>query len=156
MENEDNVIQVLNDLLKINNDRVEGYDKAAEEVDEFDLKTIFRSMADDSTKNASKLTLEIMKLGGDAKIGSTTTSGKIYRIWMEVKSTLTNNDTQSVLNACEFGEDAAQTAYKEALKHDELTDSIRLLITDQQLSLKASHDTIKRYRDSELQTKQFN
>ena len=51
--------EVLNGLLQINNDRVEGYQKAAEETPELDLKTVFKSMADESKKNASELIREI-------------------------------------------------------------------------------------------------
>jgi len=156
MKTQDDIIQVLNDLLKINNDRIEGYEKASEEVFEFDLKTIFRGMADDSRKNASALTSEIIKQGGAADINQTTASGKIYRIWMDVKSTLAGNDRHSTLSLCEYGEDAAQSAYKEALRHTELPASLRELILDQQISLKAAHDTIKRYRDTEVQPNHYN
>ena len=45
-----NVTQVLNGLLKINNDRIEGYQNAAGGTCESDLKTIFTSMADESKK----------------------------------------------------------------------------------------------------------
>lgn len=156
MKTQDDIIQVLNDLLKINNDRVEGYEKAIEEVFEFDLKTIFRSMAEESRKYASALTKEVIKLGGAADINQTTASGKIYRIWMDVKSSLAGNDRHSTLGLCEYGEDAAQAAYKEALRHNELTSPLRELILDQQISLKSSHDTIKKYRDTEVQPNHYN
>ena len=156
MKTQDDIIQVLNDLLKINNDRVEGYEKASEEVFEFDLKTIFRGMSDESRKNAATLTSEVIRLGGAADINQTTTSGKIYRVWMDVKSSLAGNDRHSTLGLCEYGEDAAQAAYKEALRHTELTAPLRELILDQQISLKGSYDTIKRYRDTETQPHHYN
>ena len=156
MKTQDDIIQVLNDLLKINNDRVEGYEKAIEEVFEFDLKTIFRGMAEESRKNSSALTREIIRLGGAADINQTTASGKIYRVWMDVKSSLTGNDRHSTLSLCEYGEDAAQAAYKEALRNKELTSPLRELILDQQISLKEAHDTIKRYRDTEVQPHHYN
>jgi uncharacterized protein (TIGR02284 family) len=68
---------------------------------------------------------------------------------MDVKATFTGNDRQSILNACEFGEDAAQKAYKDALASDaEIDVTTRQLITTQQASLKTSHDLIKKYRDA--------
>src|ERR1700712_1740886 len=110
-----NAIEILNDLLKINNDRVEGYSKASGEINDIDLKTVFLSMADESRKIASELVREIRKSGGEAQSSSTTAAGKIYRTWMDVKSTFTGKDRQATLNSCEFGEDAAQKAYKEAI-----------------------------------------
>jgi len=156
METQDKIVQVLNDLLRINNDRIEGYEKAAEEVFEFDLKTIFRGMAEESRKNVSALTREIIKLGGAADINQTTASGKIYRVWMDVKSRLTGNDRHSTLSLCEYGEDAAQAAYREALRENDLTSPLRELILDQQITLKVAHDTIKRYRDTEVQPHHYN
>ena len=142
----ENTIEILNDLLRINNDRVAGYKKAVDEVKEYDLKNVFEGMADDSRKNAAELTREIKKYGGDPDAG-TTTGGKIYRTWMDVKTAFTGKDGHSVLASCEFGEDAAQHAYRDAIAFVNLPPEVRQLVRNQQIALKASHDTIKRYRD---------
>ncbi len=143
----ENAIEVLNDLLRINNDRVEGYKKAIDEVKEYDLKNVFEGMADESRRNATELEHEIKKYGGEPDAGSTTTGGKIYRTWMDVKTAFTGKDGHSVLASCEFGEDAAQRAYKDAIAATDLPADARQVIRNQQVALKASHDTIKRYRD---------
>ncbi len=141
---------VLNDLIEINNDRIAGYEKAADETKglDVDLKAIFYKMADESRKYKSELTLEVNRLGGDPVTDATTNSGKIYRVWMDLKATFSGHDRQAVLESCEFGEDAAQKAYKAALSSDaEMDADTRQLITSQQSSLKTSHDLIKKYRD---------
>jgi len=79
----------------------------------------------------------------------TTTSGKIYRAWMDIKAAFTGKDRQTVLNNCEFGEDAAQKAYRDAEKSEDLLPNARMLITNQKLELKSSHDKVKILRDSE-------
>jgi uncharacterized protein (TIGR02284 family) len=67
---------------------------------------------------------------------------------MDVKATFSGHNRQTVLENCEFGEDAAQKAYEAALKSDaEISADIRQLITNQKSSLKTSHDVIKKYRD---------
>jgi len=145
----DNVVEVLNDLIQINNDRIAGYNRAADETDteDLDLKAIFNRMADESRKYVSELTEEVVRIGGEPT-SSTTASGKIYRAWMDVKATFTGHDRKSVLASCEFGEDAAQKAYDAALSTDEsLPMEIRQLIANQKASLKTSHDVIKKYRD---------
>ena len=149
MGKHNDVIEVLNDLIQINNDRIEGYERAADEARDIDvdLRAVFSRMAEESRKYAAELTQEVVKLGGDPATG-TTASGKIYRVWMDVKATFTGHDRQSVLASCEFGEDAAQKAYDLALKSDApLTIDIRQLIVNQKASLKTSHDLIKKYRD---------
>ena len=142
---------VLNDLIKINNDRTKGYVNAAEQAKtiDVDLQAIFNKMADQSRKFAAALTYEVGRLGGEAATG-TSGSGNIHRAWMDVKVTFSGKDRQTILDSCEFGEDAAQKAYKTALGSDaEISANTRQLITEQQESLKTSHDTIKKYRDAQ-------
>jgi len=147
--NNDNLTEVLNDLIRINNDRITGYEKAADEARniDVDLRTIFSRMAEESRQYAAELTQEVVKVGGEPATG-TTNSGKIYRAWMDVKATFTGSSRQAILENCEFGEDAAQKAYDSALKSDaEINADVRQLITKQKASLKTSHDVIKKYRD---------
>ena len=149
MATNDNLIEVLNDLIRINNDRIVGYEKAAEEARDIDvdLRATFTRMAEESRQYAAELTQEVVRLGGEPATG-TTNSGKIYRVWMDVKATFTGNSRQAILENCEFGEDAAQKAYDSALKSDaEISAETRQLITNQKASLKTSHDVIKKYRD---------
>ena len=106
-------------------------------------------MADESRQYASELRSEVQRHGGDTAT-DTTVSGKIYRVWMDIKAAFTGKSRKTVLENCEFGEDAAQKAYDEALKSDApLPAETRQLIVNQKTSLKASHDTIKKYRDME-------
>jgi uncharacterized protein (TIGR02284 family) len=146
----DKLVEVLNDLIQINNDRVNGYERAAEETKDkdVDLQAIFTKMADDSRGYAAELTQEVRRLGGTPDTG-TTYSGKLYRVWMDVKAVFSGKDRQAILENCEFGEDAAQKAYREALASDaEIDAETRQLITDQQSELKTAHDLIKKYRDA--------
>ncbi|QNR83957.1 PA2169 family four-helix-bundle protein [Pedobacter riviphilus] len=142
--------EVLNDLVQINNDRIEGYEKARQELkdSDTDLKTLFLNMIGESQKYKMALATEVAALGEDIETG-TTNSGKIYRAWMDVKALFTGHDRKTVLNNCEFGEDAAQNAYKMALEEEDIPSNIRDLIADQKASLRVSHDEIKRLRDAQ-------
>ncbi len=55
------IIEVLNDLIRINNDRTAGYTRAAEDTKIVDvlLRTIFERMADESRQNAIELTAQV-------------------------------------------------------------------------------------------------
>lgn len=152
MENSTLNKEVLNDLIEINNDRVVGYEKAIEELkqEDGDLKSLFVEMIGQSHKLKSALVQEVQVLGADAESG-TTTSGKIYRAWMDLKAVFTGHNRETVLNNCEFGEDAAQKAYKMALETEGLSADLRALITEQKASLRMSHDQIKALRDQVAQ-----
>jgi len=148
MKSSKEIIEVLNDLIKINNDRIEGYDKAIENAKTIDigLQTIFSKMKSESIKYIAELHNRILQLGGEPT-DNTTVSGKLYRAWMDVKATFTGKDRKSLLDACEYGEDAAQKAYKDAIEEEGLPVDIRDLISEQKRSLRRSHDEIKAMRD---------
>ncbi|RYG14642.1 MAG: aldehyde dehydrogenase, partial [Chitinophagaceae bacterium] len=61
----------------------------------------------------------------------------------------TGHDRKTVLSNCEFGEDAAQKAYKMAIAEEGLSAHLKDLITTQKSELRISHDEIKALRDSQ-------
>ncbi|WP_312822779.1 PA2169 family four-helix-bundle protein [Epilithonimonas sp.] len=147
--NHDACIEAMNDLIKINNDRVEGYKKAIDELQDdehFDLKTVFSGMITESQQYRAELQNKIHEYGGSTEEGTTTT-GKLYRAWMDVKSAFAINDRASVLSACESGEDAAQKAYKSAIDDEDVMEETKVLLRQQKESLRTSHDKMKALRD---------
>nr|MBZ1360010.1 PA2169 family four-helix-bundle protein [Dyadobacter fermentans] len=144
------IIETLNDLILINNDRIVGYEKAYDETDttDTDLRSVYNSLANHSRDNVQELSSEVTALGGEPATG-TMVSGKLYRVWMDVRAAFSSDGRKTSLESSEFGEDAAQKAYNSALESDELTPELRALITRQKATLKSGHDTIKRLRDAE-------
>lgn len=142
-------LEILNDLIRINNDRISGYQKALENTEtlEAELKTVYSRMIDESYEYNRELSEQVVKLGGEPATDSTT-PGKLYHAWMDVKATFSGHDNKSTLAACEFGEDAAQKAYAKALEKDSaLPADVYDLIARQKSLLRGSHDLIKQYRD---------
>lgn len=151
MENSKKVTGLINDLIQINNDRIVGYEKAMDELkpEDADLKTLCIRYIAESRVYLNELTHEVTRLGGDPADG-TTNSGKVYRVWMDLKAAVTGNDRKTILNNCEFGEDAAQKAYDMALSGDvEMEVALRDMIVKQKAELKMAHDEVKRLRDLE-------
>lgn len=149
MTTNEKLVGVLNDLILINNDRIEGYEKAINNVEagDVDLKAAFNKLASQSRGYKNELAKEVARLGGEVSTG-TTNSGKLYRVWMDIKDAFSINDRQSALEACEGGEDAALNAYKDALQSDaEMSADVRQVITSQQSEIKVAQDVIKKYRD---------
>lgn len=142
-------IEVLNTLITINNDRIEGYETASKETEEQDLKTMFSKFIATSQKCKQELVSEVNKLGGEVAEG-TMTSGKFFRVWMDVKAALTGRNRKAILNSCEFGEDKAQDTYDTALENDleDLSGDQKTLINVQKSLLMADHNQIKAMRDA--------
>lgn len=151
MQNSEAKIEILNDLIKINNDRIAGYERAINEAKDLDvdLKAVFEGMIRESEQYKNELIQAYTQAGGSGVEQDTTNAGKIYRAWMDVKATFTGSDRKAILASCEFGEDAWRRAYEAALNSEgELDAETRALITEQYNSEKKSHDLIKKYRDA--------
>ena len=147
MDKNRNTIEVLNDLIQINNDRIVGYEKAIRQtnVEDTDLKILYASMVAEGHRMKIALAIEVQALGAEIENG-TTASGRIYLAWMDVKAMFAGNSLQTVLANCEAGEQAVQRAYRMALNHD-LPAYIRELLTRQQDALYASMGEIRSMRD---------
>lgn len=149
MTHTEELTAALNDLVLINNDRIEGYQNAIESVErqDADLKMLFAKMISNSRDHVRVLSELIRAAGGNVEEG-TTTSGKIFRTWMDIKSVFSMIDRTSVLESCESGEDAALKAYDMAFASDaDMSVDVRQTLTDQRASLKGDHDQIKKMRD---------
>ena len=149
METIEKSVEVLNDLIEINNDRIAGFEHATKDLGEgdADLKAIFEKFSSDSRKNVEELTAAVNQIGGDAEAGHSA-SGTIHRAWLDVKATFTGHDRKSVLAECERGEDAIKKAYKDALIPESgLSTENERIIARQQEGIIAAHDQIKFLRD---------
>lgn len=151
MENTAKTIEILNDLILINNDRVEGYERALKEVQEGgtdgDLQPMFLRFIDDSRRYKVELGTEVSALGHDMETG-TSVGGKLHRAWIAVKESFSGHDRHSILEECEFGEDAIKKSYQDVLNEEVLPAYIREMLENQQEEILEAHDEIKALRDS--------
>jgi len=142
-------IEVLNSLITINNDRIEGYETASKETEEPELKSLFSRFIATSQKCKQELVAEVNTLGGEQAEG-TKVSGKFFRVWMDVKAALTGKDRKAILSSCEFGEDEAKDTYDNAFENDRehLSASQQTMINAQRQLLQADHNHVKALRDA--------
>ena len=150
METIEKSVEVLNDLIEINNDRVAGFEHASKELEgnDADLKAVFQNFSSESRRYVQELTAAVNRIGGEAETG-TSSAGTIHRTWLDVKATFSGHDRKSILEECERGEDAIKKAYKSALNDDNgLSADLKTLIAQQQAGIINGHDKIKYLRDS--------
>jgi uncharacterized protein (TIGR02284 family) len=149
MQISENAVDVINDLIEINNDRVEGFEKAAADLEEENagLRTVFAKLADDSRQHVLDLT-ELAQNNDILPVVGGSTSGALHRAWLDVKAVFTGGDLEAVLNECERGEDAIKEAYENALSEDnDLSPELIAMLQQQQLVVNGGHDLIKSLRD---------
>ena len=138
---------VINDLIEINNDRVAGFEKVIEDINDenIDLKTLFSEYAQQSRKNGQQLAA----LVGSASHLETdnSVSGTLHRAWIDVKSLFGGSDRASILSEAERGEDAIKKAYSDALASSDLSLEAVEIIETQAREINSAHDKIKALRD---------
>ena len=144
MISNEEIVDSLNDLVKINNDRIQGYEKAVEDTKDANLDDIFRHCIIQSQQFRSELADHIVRIDGSAVSDATTTdtSSKIHRAWIDIKAALSGKDEQTVLSSVEFGENAAVEAYEEAIAKDHIPAYIREVLRKQLEQLKMARDRV--------------
>lgn len=143
-------VEILNQLIQVNYDRSAGYHKAVDELKSQcdDLEAILTGMANDSKTFAQELTQMVINMGGEFATG-TSREGNIYRAWMDLATTYSENRKQAILKACKYIEDEAQNAYQSALSADSKMDpQVKTIISEQQATLKTALDIIRRFQDA--------
>ena len=152
MENQINNPEIINDLIKINNDRIEGYKTASDLANNMGVDSlggIFGKYMQQSKQFIEELT-PYVKLEGEEPTESTMMSGKLFRMWMNVKVNISGNDKRSLLESCEKGEDAFKETYKNALEEDadQLSIEVKNMVLNQLGKQLAAHNDIKMLRDN--------
>jgi uncharacterized protein (TIGR02284 family) len=149
METIEKSIEVLNDLIQINNDRIAGFAHAIKELDEkdLDLRMLFQQLRDESRQNVHELSTTVNKIDGEAETDMSG-NGALHRMWLDIKTAFSGHDRKSVLEECERGEDAIKKAYQNALAPGNCLPPEHIkLIKRQQTGIIASHNQVKALRD---------
>lgn len=139
----------VNALIVINHDRHIGYKKASEDINDEELKKMFLHFSEQSGRFAEQLR-RFVPTPDEPEPDETKITGKLHRLWMDLKAAITSNERKVVLSSCEFGEDHALQTYNDALDHtDELPLGAWDVITKQKAEIRKSHDMVKSLRDAE-------
>lgn len=137
-------IGLLNNLIIVNNDRIEGYEMAIEETEENDLKLLFSQFIQTSVKCKSELLSEVRRLEAEAFI-SDRRIASFFTTWTEVKSALNSKNRKVILDACEEGENVVKKNYEDTIRDHGTDLSINELamLKNQYMDLKNDHDRVE-------------
>jgi uncharacterized protein (TIGR02284 family) len=131
------IVSTLEGLIAILEDGKLGYTNAAEHVEDAMIKSNFTNYARERASFITELQDEINRLGKSTDTAGGGPLGALHRAWIDIKATFTSNDTESIINACITGEEAAIEKYEMALEQEELSPNQIELLRKQLGSIKA-------------------
>lgn len=135
----------LNDLIETCKDGEQGFQNAAEGIQNPSLGTILSEYARQRAQFAAELQRHVVRIGGDpASSGST--AAALHRGWINLKSAVTGKDDHAILSECERGEDSAVQNYQQVLAKD-LPSDLRSVVEEQYREILKSHNRIRALRD---------
>jgi uncharacterized protein (TIGR02284 family) len=141
----DNVASVLNDLVETSKDGEQGFNTAANDTKDPELKTTFRRHAQECARSASDLQTLVSRLGAKPEEHGSV-AGAMHRGWVNLKATVAPRTDLAILEECERGEDVAKAHYGKALETT-LPQDIRQVVERQYAGVMRNHNEIRDLRD---------
>lgn len=132
----------LNELLVKNYDAEKGYLNAMSNVDDKNLKIFFKRRASERSQFAKELRTEILRYG-ETPEDSGTFKGAVHRNWMTLKSALSSNNEEKILEEAIRGEEKSLKEYDELMKENNLPPTIDELIFRHRNAIQAAINTEK-------------
>lgn len=131
------IIDRLNGLIQVAVDGERGYARAAVDVDNSELRSIFEEYAEERRKFVKELEAEVVRLGG-TPVESGSVAAAVHRGWIDLKGALSGGGVHAIVAACETGEDAAQAQFERVANLD-ITGATRTLVEKQWHKIQEAH-----------------
>ena len=145
-QNKEN-ISTLNGLMETLKDGEEGFKQAAESVTDLQLKSLLNEYSRQRARFTKALQTQVQSLDESRSEMSSSAAGALHRAWINLKSAVTSGDDHAILSECERGEDSAVKEYEKAL-NDDLSPSLREIVSSQYSEVKNAHDRVRTLRDA--------
>ncbi|MDT0649234.1 ferritin-like domain-containing protein [Autumnicola edwardsiae] len=142
MKYSEKVAKKLNELLEKNYDAEKGFKFAAENVNNRELKSFFKDKAQQRYDFGHELKSEIVNFGESPDKGSSL-AGDAHRSWMNLKTSLSSDKEEAVLEEAVRGEKAAVEDYEEILKDASIPASTGNILLKQKNAIMATLNEVK-------------
>lgn len=146
-EHHEEIVENLNELLEKNYDAEKGFKKALEDAENPSLRNFFKQQAVIRSRFKNEIEKELHNLNAKPNLDEGSAAGTIHRVWIDIKTALSGNDDESVLEECIRGEKASVKEYEEKLKEVTFPSHISSMLNAQLNEIKNTVATIKRLED---------
>jgi uncharacterized protein (TIGR02284 family) len=138
-------IATLNTLIATTIDSINGYEDAAEHIENERLREIFRQRANERQRVVEDLRAEVRRLGGEPEDDGTI-MGKTHQRFLDLKAAIAGRDEKAIVNEVERGEDYLKEKFETALDSGDLGSETRAVVERAYQSVRSGHDQISQLK----------
>lgn len=140
------IVDILQELLKKNYDAEAGYKQVMTKAKSPGLKKWLQLKAKQRSEYATQLDTIIREFNATpAEDG--TILGSVHRAWIDLKTTLSSETDEAILEECIRGEEASVNEYETQLEKVSDFLPIKDLLNQQMISIKTALEKVKRIED---------
>ncbi|HEY0625170.1 MAG TPA: PA2169 family four-helix-bundle protein [Allosphingosinicella sp.] len=132
-------ITVLNSLIEMTLDSVDGYRRSAEEATSSRFSSEFLSRANEREQVVRQLQGEVRRLGGNPEDDGSVLAAA-HRAFLTLRDRATGSDDEAVIAEVDHGESYLRGKWETALKDDQLSPETRSAITSAWESVRAGQE----------------
>ncbi len=145
-KNHDELVDSLQQLLEKNYDAENGFKKAVSDAKHADLKAYLKKQAVQRNRFATELDYEIRELNETPKENGSATA-TLHRAWIDLKTALSSNKDESILEECIRGEKASVEEYEDVLKNKNIPLQIENILNKQLADIRMTLSEVKTLED---------
>ncbi|MBP8001080.1 MAG: PA2169 family four-helix-bundle protein [Chloroflexi bacterium] len=140
VHNATDVVALLNELLTVVHDSLNGYRTVVEALEDGQYVALFNEYAQQREQMGTELTNLVVRYGGHPQQNGTV-GAALHRVWMNIKAAATQGDA-SILAECDVSEEATLKAYQDAVASVHLPEEVREVIRNQMTLVRLAHERV--------------
>lgn len=141
-------VKVLNSLIETTLDSANGYEEAAQNIPDSQLKTLFAERSRRRMDLSRQLQEEVRSFGGTPEHDQSML-GKAHNKFVDIKNAVMGGASEkAVIDEVERGEDVIKAKFEQAMRDDDLPANARTVVSQAYESIRADHDQISALKHS--------
>jgi len=144
MEFKKEIANNLNQLLEKNYDAEKGYKDAADKVQNTRMKQFLEEQAQLRYDFGHQIKSEIKAFDGEVDKGGSV-KGSMHRAWMDLKSAVTSDKEENVMEEVQRGEQSAIEEYNEVINKSNLPATTKDILTQQRDKIQQAQQSAKNW-----------
>ena len=137
----------LSDIINIARDGQLGYQRAADNMDNAEIKTIFNRLSQQRASFIEELKHDARDLGLDMDERSTV-QGFFHRNWMDLKANFASKEDEVIIEEAQTGEQTALKTYNEAINSHDLPSYIEEKVEKQRSLIEGAITQLEEFKAS--------